>query len=114
MSCERAARQAQVLGVAMLWMAAALGGAASAPPGSAQIVVKEFMFQPTALTVKAGVTVTWSNQDQEPHTIRSDTGLFASGALDANESFSFRFEKPGTYHFICSIHPRMTGIIVVQ
>ena len=61
-----------------------------------------------------GSTVAWANQDEEPHTVTSDTGLFRSGALDTNESFSFKFDKPGTYHFTCSIHPRMVGTIVVQ
>ena len=44
----------------------------------------------------------------------SDSGLFRSGALDTGEKYSFKFDKPGTYHFLCSIHPRMTGTIVVQ
>ena len=78
------------------------------------VVAHEFMFAPTALTVKAGSTVTWTNKDEEPHTIVSDTGLFRSAAIDTNESFSFRFDKPGTYHYACSIHPRMVGTIIVQ
>ena len=83
-------------------------------PDATVIVAHEFMFAPTALTVKAGSTVTWTNKDEEPHTIVRDTGLFRSGAIDTNESFSFRFDKPGTYHYACSIHPRMVGTIVVQ
>ena len=81
---------------------------------STKIVVKDFMFNPTPLAVKAGSTVTWTNMDDEPHTVVSDTGLFKSGGLDTNETFSFKFDKPGTYHFTCSIHPRMVGTIVVQ
>jgi plastocyanin len=81
---------------------------------STRIVAKDFMFNPTPLTVKAGSTVTWTNMDNEPHTVVSDTGLFKSGGMDTNESFSFKFDKPGTYHFACSIHPRMVGTIVVQ
>jgi plastocyanin len=81
---------------------------------STKITVKDFMFNPTPLTVKAGSTVTWTNMDDEPHTVVSDTGLFKSGGMDTNESFSFKFDKPGTYHFTCSIHPRMVGTIVVQ
>jgi hypothetical protein len=64
--------------------------------------------------IDAGATVTWANMDDEPHTVVSDTGLFRSGALDTKESFSFKFDKPGTYHFTCSIHPAMVGTIVVQ
>jgi plastocyanin len=80
----------------------------------ATIVVKDFKFEPTPLTVKAGSTVTWTNMDDEPHTVVSDTGLFKSGGMDTNESFSFKFDQPGTYHFTCSIHPRMVGTIVVE
>jgi plastocyanin len=79
-----------------------------------KIVVKDFMFSPTPLTVKAGSTVTWTNMDDEPHTVVSDSGMFKSGGMDTNDSFSFKFDKPGTYHFTCSIHPRMVGTIVVQ
>jgi plastocyanin len=79
-----------------------------------RIVVKDFMFNPTPLTVKAGSTVTWTNLDDEPHTVVSDTGLFKSGGMDTSESFSFKFDKPGIYHFSCSIHPRMVGTILVQ
>jgi plastocyanin len=81
---------------------------------SAQIVAKDFMFSPTPVTVKAGSTVTWTNKDDEPHTVVSDTGVFKSGGMDTNESFSYKFDKPGTYHFTCSIHPRMVGTVVVQ
>jgi plastocyanin len=78
------------------------------------VMAKDFVFAPTSLTVKAGSTVTWTNKDDEPHTVVSDSAVFRSGALDTNQSFSFRFDKPGTYHYACSIHPRMTGTIVVQ
>jgi plastocyanin len=83
-------------------------------PNPTKIVAKDFMFSPTPLTVKAGSTVTWTNLDDEPHTVVSDSGMFKSGGMDTNESFSFTFDKPGTYHFTCSIHPRMVGTIVVQ
>jgi plastocyanin len=81
---------------------------------STKVVVKDFMFSPTTSTIRAGSTVTWTNLDDEPHAVLSDTGLFKSGAMDTNETFSFKFDKPGTYHFTCSIHPRMVGTIVVQ
>ncbi len=81
---------------------------------STEIMLKDFMFNPTPLTVKAGSTVTWTNMDDEPHTVVSDTGMFKSGGMDTNESFSFKFDKPGTYHFTCSIHPRMVGTVLVQ
>jgi plastocyanin len=101
-------------GVALLCWLLASGPAPADTPDPAQIVVKDFMFVPTSLRVKAGSTVTWANRDDEPHTVTSDTGLFRSGAMDTNDSFSFKFDKPGTYHFTCSIHPHMVGTIVVQ
>jgi plastocyanin len=100
--------------VALLWTVTP-GALAAGSAGAATIVVaRDFMFGPASLTVSAGSTVTWTNKDDEPHTVVSDTALFRSGALDTDESFSFRFDKPGTYHYACSIHPRMVGTIVVQ
>ncbi len=91
--------------------------ATAAPPKAAEsikISAHDFMFAPATLTVSAGSTVTWTNMDEEPHTVTSDVGLFRSGAMDTNDSFSFKFEKSGTYHYTCSIHPRMVGTIVVE
>ena len=102
-------------GAAMVgWLTDINASAANGTDLSNRIVVKDFMFQPASLTVTVGSTVVWANVDDEPHTVVSDTGLFRSGAMDTNESFSFKFAKPGTYHFTCSIHPRMVGTIVVQ
>jgi plastocyanin len=97
-----------------LWTAAAMAASSAEADGGAHVVMKEFMFAPAALTVKAGTVVSWTNQDNEPHTVASDAGVFRSGALDTNESFSFKFDKPGTYHFLCSIHPYMVGTITVE
>jgi plastocyanin len=98
----------------ILMYAVHVGALHAATTDPTKIVVKNFMFTPMSLTVKAGSTVTWENMDEEPHTVVSNTGLFHSGALDTNESFSFKFDKPGTYQFACSIHPRMVGTIIVQ
>jgi plastocyanin len=83
-------------------------------PAPTVVMAKDFMFAPVALTIAAGSTVTWTNKDQEPHTVVSADGLFRSGALDTNDSFSFKFDQPGTYRYTCSIHPQMVGTIVVQ
>ena len=100
--------------VALLWTITPRALAAGSPGAATIVVARDFMFAPTSLTVLAGSTVTWTNKDDEPHTVVSDSALFRSGALDTDESFSFRFEKPGTYHYACSIHPRMVGTIVVH
>jgi len=87
----------------------------AAPAAEANtIVLKAFHFSPMSLTVPAGATVIWKNLDGEPHTVVSDAGLFRSGGLDQNDSFTFKFDKPGTYRFICSIHPSMMGTIIVK
>jgi plastocyanin len=78
------------------------------------VVMKNFDFSPMMLTVKAGTTVTWKNLDGEPHTVVSPDGVFRSHALDQGDTFTFKFDKPGTYKFVCSIHPKMMAEIVVQ
>jgi plastocyanin len=95
-------------------LGATIAPTAAAAPEGAEVTIKDFMFAPTNVKVKAGTSVTWTNKDDEPHTVVSDTGAFRSGALDTNENFSFRFDKPGTYHFVCSIHPKMIGTITVE
>ena len=104
----------QVLLLVAMAAVVSYAAAEAGPEGSTVVMAKDFMFAPTSLTVAAGSTVTWTNRDDEPHTIVSEGGLFRSAALDTNESFSFRFEKPGTYRYTCSIHPRMVGTIVVR
>jgi plastocyanin len=102
----------------MLLALAALGFVAAWPPTTAwaaeetQSLIKNFKFAP--LVVKAGTTVTWVNMDDEPHNVVSDAGLFRSSGLDTNESFSYRFDKPGAYQIHCSIHPRMVATVVVE
>ena len=76
--------------------------------------LKNFMFAPMSLTVKAGSTVTWKNLDGEPHTVVNDSGLFRSSALDQNDTFKFKFDKPGVYRIFCGIHPNMKETITVQ
>jgi plastocyanin len=83
-------------------------------PVDARVEIKDFMFHPTNVKLKVGAMLTWVNKDEEPHTVTSETGLFRSGAMDTNDTFVFKFDKPGTYHFLCSIHPQMVGTIVVE
>ena len=97
-----------------LLLAVAGGSLSAAAADVGKVEVKDFTFSPATLTISAGSQVTWVNKDDEPHTVVSDTGAFRSGALDTDESFSYTFDKPGTYHFTCSIHPRMVGTIIVK
>jgi plastocyanin len=86
--------------------------AADAPT---QITIKEYKYVPATLNMMAGTKVTWVNQDDVPHTIidSSPSKTFHSAALDTNDSYSFTFAKPGTYHYFCTLHPTMVGTIVV-
>jgi plastocyanin len=82
--------------------------------GPVEVRIDNFSFGPAALTVAAGTTVTWTNHDDIPHTVVSSDGVFKSKALDTDEKFSYTFSKAGTYPYFCSIHPKMTGKVIVQ
>jgi plastocyanin len=93
---------------------AALPVIAAAPATAAPTVtIGNFTFGPEALTVKAGTTVTWVNGDDIPHTVVAVDKSFRSKVLDTDDRFAFTFTKPGAYAYFCSIHPHMTGKIVV-
>jgi plastocyanin len=96
--------------------AVALGVAAPAssaiPP--TKVMIDNFTFGPVAVTVPVGATVTWVNGDDIPHTVVATDKSFKSKVLDTDETFSFTFAKAGTYEYFCSIHPHMTGKVVVK
>jgi plastocyanin len=81
---------------------------------TAEVKIDNFVFGPTAITVPVGTTVTWVNRDDIPHTVVSTDKVFKSKVLDTDEKFSFTFTKAGEYPYFCSIHPKMTGKVVVQ
>jgi plastocyanin len=88
--------------------------AASAPAGKAEVKIDNFSFSPATLKVKAGTQITWTNGDDIPHTVVSDGQAFKSKMLATGEKFTFTASKPGTYSYSCSIHPNMTGKVVVE
>jgi plastocyanin len=102
--------------LAMFGAVGHVGGAAAQEKAatSAEVKIDNFSFGPTALTVPVGTTVTWTNRDDIPHTVVSTDGVFKSKALDTDDKFSFVFSKPGSYPYFCSIHPKMTGQVIVQ
>ena len=85
---------------------------ASAP--NAAVNIDNFVFGPQTITVPVGATVTWTNKDDIPHTSVSTEGVFKSKVMDTDEKFSYTFTKAGTYSYYCTIHPKMTGKVVVQ
>lgn len=110
--------------IRQLVFAAALG-ALAAPllaailPASAQnapavVAIDNFTFNPQRLTVKAGTTVTWTNKDDIPHAVAATDKSFKSKVLDTDNSYSFTFTTPGIYAYFCSLHPHMTGTVVVE
>ena len=103
------------LAVAVFAVTAAFPAApAQAADADAEVQIDQFAFAPQRVTVKAGTTVTWINDDDIPHTIASSSKSFKSNALDTKDKFSFTFTTPGTYEYFCSLHPHMTGTIVVE
>src|SRR6202167_5081333 len=85
------------------------------PASGTAVKIDNFSFGPAAVTIPAGTTVTWTNNDDVPHVVTSDDNkMFKSKALDTDDRFSFTFTKPGTYNYYCAIHPKMTATIVVQ
>src|ERR1700741_5161662 len=86
----------------------------AAAGGPATVQIDNFAFTPATLTVTAGTTVTWKNEDDSPHRIGDKDGTFKSAALDTDDSFSHTFAAPGEYPYICTIHPYMVGKIIVK
>ena len=82
--------------------------------GNAEIKIDNFSFGPQNITVAIGTTVTWINRDDIPHTVVSTDGVFKSKVRDTDEKFSYTFTKAGTFPYFCSVHPKMTGQVVVQ
>jgi plastocyanin len=78
------------------------------------VLIKNFDYSPMDLSIAPGTTVVWKNLDGEPHTIASVDGMFRSPALDQNDSYSFTFNHPGVFKYICSIHPKMKATITVR
>jgi plastocyanin len=76
------------------------------------VIIKNFSFQPSTLTIKTGTTVTWENQDSAGHNIKSTT--FNSQILQMGEKFQFTFNTKGTFVYNCGVHPTMTGTIIVE
>ena len=107
--------QASALVTAVLMMSVVAGMAKAAPASPlAAVQISNFTFNAQVLTVKPGTTVTWTNADDIPHSVVSKDGLFRSKVLDSGDKFSFTFAKAGQFGYFCSIHPHMTGSVVVK
>jgi plastocyanin len=104
---------APMSGMAMTPPASGESANAPAPLGPDAVNIDGFAFVPATLTVKAGSIVTWTNKDEDPHTVVANDGAFRSQALGAGGTYTFTFPSAGTFEYVCSIHPFMHGIVVV-
>jgi plastocyanin len=94
---------------------AVLGQTGQAPAATgAGVSIEHFQYGPNVLTVPVGTTVTWTNHDEETHTVTSSTGAFSSAGLGNDETFAQRFTQRGTYQYFCALHPHMRATVVVQ
>ena len=105
--------------VFVLALAALCGIGLAGPPagaaGSPTVVeIHNFHFLPDTLTIPAGTTVTWANEDSSPHTVTDRSNAFHSAALDTKDSFSYTFKSPGEFTYFCKFHPMMVGKIIVK
>jgi plastocyanin len=92
-----------------------VAGPGDKPTSAIEVKIDNFSFGPMTMTVAPGTTVTWTNNDDVPHTVVSDDKTtFRSKALDTGDKFSYTFNKPGKYSYFCSVHPKMTAEVVVQ
>ena len=105
---------AALLAAALPRLTAAGETAVKAAASTATVQIDNFTFTPATLTVAAGTTVTWKNEDDSPHRIGDKDGTFKSAALDTDDTFSHTFATAGVYPYICTIHPYMVGKIVVK
>jgi plastocyanin len=107
-------RLAMFAGLLQLVLLAPPAVAEPAATNGAEVKIDNFTFGPQRVTVKPGTTVTWINEDDIPHTVVSTSLAFRSKVLDTDDKFSFTFTTAGTFEYFCSLHPHMTGTIVVE
>jgi plastocyanin len=111
-ACARRSLLRRALGAGVVVLIGARARKASAQEG--EVVIDNFTFSPTPMVVSAGGTVTWVNHDDIPHSIVCPALSVKSHTLDTDDSFEHRFEKAGTYEYMCGLHPHMRGQITVQ
>ena len=103
-----------LIGFALAAIALPLVLARAARAGEAQVRITNFTFDPPLLRVEAGTKVTWTNEDDIPHTVAAAERAFRSKALDTGDKYNFTFAAPGAYKYFCSLHPHMTATILVE
>jgi amicyanin len=107
-------RRITLAGTMMAALLLVSAGPARPQPEGPRVEIKAHGFGSAELTVRPGTTVTWINHDDDPHTVTSTQNVFRSPGLDTDETYSYTFTKPGTYEYFCTLHPLMTGKVVVR
>jgi len=87
--------------------------ASTTPTATDKVDIKDMAFSPADITVAVGTTVTWTNNDDDAHTVAAKDDSFHSGSLAKGQSFRYTFTKAGTYDYLCSIHPFMVASVTV-
>jgi amicyanin len=102
-----------IVAMAALLLVSSVGGAGAESAGT-RVEIKAHSFGVPELTVPVGTTVTWINHDDDPHTVTSTDNVFRSPGLDTDETWAYTFTRPGTYEYYCTLHPLMTGKVIVR
>ena len=102
------------IGIAFMASVTLVLAARALAAGPARVDIQDFRYGPTEVTVPVGTPVTWTNHDEEPHTITSTTGAFASAGLAHDDTFTQTFTRPGRYAYFCALHPQMKATVVVR
>ena len=104
----------QILSLVLILVTTLMPKVASAPLSARQITIENYTFKPATISVPAGTTITWKNLDDDPHTVTANDGSFNSKGLAQGDTWSHRFDKPGTYPYHCSVHPMMQATVIVK
>ena len=87
--------------------------AQQAPAAQSAVEIRDFGFRPATITVAPGTVVTWTNKDDEPHTVAANDRSYHSAPMDTDDHYSRAFTTPGEYHYFCTLHPHMMGVVIV-
>jgi len=115
-SCSRRntiAGMRSILIACVCWVCLTSFATAALAAESHEVSIANLQFKPASISIKAGDTIVWTNNDDRDHTVISTDGTFASDTIRRGESFSFKFDKPGKFTYGCKLHPRMKGVVIV-
>ena len=104
----------QIISLVWILVTALMSQTVSPPPTARYISIENYAYTPAKMSVTAGTTITWKNLDDDPHTVTANDGSFNSKGLAQGDTWSHRFDKPGTYAYHCTVHPMMQATVIVK